>query len=110
VSYLTATSSAAHVAEGFRVTLKASAQKLRPKRTVTFSGVVDPAGAERQVELQVLKGKSWVRVTTAKLTDDSRYTLKLKLTKAGSFGYRIRADGQSPYAASTSNAVRVTVA
>jgi hypothetical protein len=109
VSYLKATSSAADVAEGFRITLKASAQKLKPKHTVTFSGVVDPAGAERQVELQVLKGKSWVRVTTAKLTDESRYTFKLKLTKAGSFSYRILADALSPYAASTSDAVHVLI-
>jgi predicted RNA-binding protein with TRAM domain len=109
VSYLTTTSEVAHVAEGLEITLKASAQKLKPKRTVTFTGAVEPAGADRHVELQVLKGKNWVKVAAAKLTGSGRYTLKLKPGNAGKFSYRILADGIAPYTASMSNTVHIAV-
>jgi hypothetical protein len=108
-SYLMATSSPAEVAEDLDVTLKASTEKLKSRRTVTFTGAIAPDQRGKQVELQVQNGKRWVKVADTRLTAAGRYTLKLRLTKAGRFSYRILAAGLAPYASSTSATVKVTV-
>jgi hypothetical protein len=66
------------------VSLRSSSKKVKPKKTVAFTGTVAPNDAGQRVELQRQVGKKWVNVANVKLTGASKYTFDVKTRPPGS--------------------------
>ena len=85
---------------------------IAPKnRTIPFSGHVKVTGSPKtkSVKLQIKKGKAWRTVSTKKLNSKANYTFKSKMTKTGTFTYRVRVySGKKLLATSTTRAMKVS--
>jgi predicted RNA-binding protein with TRAM domain len=108
-AYAASTSSTVNVAETPTVSLRLSSKKVKPQKTVTFTGAVAPNDKGKEVQLQRQVGRRWVKVTTAKLTAASKYTLRVKTRAAGRVVYRVSIAAIGPFGSATSSTVRLIV-
>ena len=83
------TSGAVRVQVSPAVTLRASAVRVPVGRTVMMSGSVRPALAGQAVVLQRQSGKTWVKVSTARLTAASTYRFVVPMSTRGASVYRV---------------------
>jgi hypothetical protein len=65
----------------YAVTAKASNLKPKAKKKIKITGTVTPARTGTVVVLERLVGKKWVKLTTAKTTSKSAYTISRSFTK-----------------------------
>lgn len=71
------------------LTLRASTTGARVGQTVALSGTVRPALAGQVVVLQRLKGKAWVKVSTARLNATSAYRFAVRMNAKGAPAFRV---------------------
>jgi hypothetical protein len=93
-----------------RVTLKASASKIKAGGVVTLTATSTGAAAGTPVTFQQLVGKTWKSVGSVKLVGTGGAALKLKLRTKGAYSYRAVVSGTATTGAATTGYVKVTVA
>lgn len=93
-----------------RVTLKASASKIKAGGVVTLTATSTGAAAGTPVTFQQLVGRTWKSVGSVKLVGAGGAALKLKLRTKGAFSYRAVVSGTATTGAATTGYVKVTVA
>ncbi|MCT2279662.1 hypothetical protein [Micromonospora chalcea] len=99
---------AAHPRVKPTVTAKANRTTVTPGTTVTFTGVVKPAGGW-QAELQQLQGTKWRRMAGVTSDDRGGYTVAVAPKTPGTLRYRVVIPQQDPSLVGVSETVTVRV-
>jgi hypothetical protein len=90
------------------VTFKLSKKSVKKNTKVTFSGTVSPATAGT-VQIQKKKNGVFSNWKAAKLGSSGKYSLKVKMTKKGTFYYRAYFPADPSYSGGTTGQIKLVV-
>lgn len=101
---------AANASSRYTVTLTLSTNVTSINGYVTLKGAVSPKAKGKTVTIErKYLGGSWAKITSTKLTSTSKFSKKIKLTKAGPTFFRVRKASGSGHKAGVSSARNISV-